>query len=53
MFGECVFVVGNTEQLGQWNVLKALRMHWNSNDIWTIDVIPEDFEYKYFIGPYD
>jgi hypothetical protein len=29
-FGEVIYVVGNNEILGNWNVEKGLRLNWNN-----------------------
>lgn len=48
-FGEKIVLVGESEELGQWDVNKGIKLNWNPDHFWTIKVpvstIP--IEYKY------
>lgn len=48
--GETLRIVGNTEELGNWNAYKAPRMAWSEGNYWNLDVkLPAKFEYKYVV----
>ena len=50
--GENVYVVGNTPELGAWDVAKAKKMMWNCGNTWDIEIgFPEEAhcQYKYFV----
>lgn len=34
-FGQQVCIVGNKNELGQWNISDALRLDWNEGNVWT------------------
>ena len=55
-FGKAVYLVGNSEETGKWDVSKAYRLTWTSGDIWRGSfTIPAEthLEYKYAVGHYD
>lgn len=52
--GQQLYLSGNCEELGSWDVKRAKPMNHLGNGIWEIDLLwqtgsPETLEYKYFI----
>jgi hypothetical protein len=50
VFGENLFVVGESEELGNWDPLRGLRMAWWPGNYWSIETdLPSghDFKWKY------
>jgi hypothetical protein len=51
-FGDSIYLVGSTHELGRWDIQKAVPLVWSSGDVWTVSVdirrvdIPR-LEYKY------
>lgn len=45
-FGECLAVVGSSNELGGWDVASAPRMFWSEGDVWTVTKI-----FKYQTAP--
>ncbi|KAM3145444.1 hypothetical protein pb186bvf_002488 [Paramecium bursaria] len=52
-YGDALYLIGNTPDMGSWNPQKAIRMIWTQNDVWTTLVEAKSFQYKYFIGDYN
>ena len=55
-YGEAVYVVGNIEMLGKWDLLQGLRLNWSKDDNWDLEVDfdrSQGFEYKYYISTYN
>ncbi|CAG9462760.1 unnamed protein product, partial [Pedinophyceae sp. YPF-701] len=50
-FGQEVRMVGSAEQLGQWDVTRALSMTWTDGHIWRGEapLAPGEVEYKYVV----
>lgn len=48
--GENVKIIGSIEELGNWNILKAIKMNWSEGNFWNLDIkLPTSFQYKYII----
>ena len=53
--GKEVAVIGSINELGNWEQKKALKMNWNENNIWKVNLEIDcdnnikNFEYKYII----
>eukprot|EP01027_Heterolobosea_sp_BB2_P000860 GEZU01001282.1.p1 GENE.GEZU01001282.1~~GEZU01001282.1.p1 ORF type:complete len:262 (+),score=62.71 GEZU01001282.1:320-1105(+) len=52
--GQCVKIVGNIPQLGNWEPARAPTMTWNDGHMWTIGIMmsreeAERVEYKYIV----
>ncbi|CAD8049553.1 unnamed protein product [Paramecium primaurelia] len=52
-FGKAIYLTGNSDILGNWNPNKAKRMNWSEGNIWKVDILLHNFEYKYFVADYD
>lgn len=53
-YGRRIYVTGNIPSLGSWKPKSALRMKWNSGDVWVADIKVDGderrvIEYKYGI----
>ena len=51
-YGKDVFVVGNHEDLGNWNPVAARKMRWTAGNVWTGKVaitVGSEIEYKYIV----
>jgi Starch binding domain len=48
-FGERIFVVGSSPDLGDWDISKGLELHWTENNVWTgtANLSDSPIEYKY------
>eukprot|EP00727_Mastigamoeba_balamuthi_P002515 m51a1_g12260 hypothetical protein (294) ;mRNA; f:179086-180480 len=56
-YGDCrVFLSGESQELGGWDIARAVRMHWTPGDRWTAHVEfterQSDLHYKYLVGPF-
>ena len=64
-FGMGVYVVGNIDGLGNWNIAHSLRLNWNKvkfisnqDNYWTGFLtinktnIPSNVEFKYVVAPW-
>lgn len=55
-FGKAVYLVGNTFDLGEWNVNNGIRMEHYPEENWaTVVRMPIDsaIEYKFFVSDYE
>jgi len=55
-YGNTIYVVGNTEALGNWDANKGLKLNWSEGHFWSKKVMfvhdnTKLIEYKYVIGP--
>jgi len=50
-FGEMLFIIGSTPELGSWNVGQAKKMEWNEGGLWKLTLplspakLPIDYKY--------
>ncbi|KRX02916.1 Carbohydrate-binding-like fold [Pseudocohnilembus persalinus] len=56
-FGQAIYLIGSTPQLGQWNVHNSVRLQWQEGDIWIVDILipwenQQRIEYKYMVSDY-
>ncbi len=50
-WGENLYLAGNQEQTGCWDVGKAVAMHYVDSDTWSVEIdVGPDLEYKYFVN---
>lgn len=47
-FGDCLRVIGSSEELGAWKAADAPLMRWNEGDVWTLvtPLPPGEHEFK-------
>ena len=53
-FGEDLAVIGSIKELGNWQIVRALKMGWNDNNIWKGTLYLDrknifEFEYKFIV----
>ena len=49
-WGEELFLTGNTSELGNWNINKAVPMEYAGSGIWSVETeVTPTTEYKYFV----
>ncbi|KAL4458565.1 hypothetical protein ABPG75_013430 [Micractinium tetrahymenae] len=53
-YGQRLCVIGGSDNLGAWNVAKAVPMEWTEGDVWIVDLrVPANgnaaIEYKYVV----
>lgn len=48
-FGEKIVLVGDSEELGEWDIFKGIPLNWNPNHVWSakIQISRTPVEYKY------
>jgi hypothetical protein len=48
-FGQSIFIVGSSEELGAWDLFKGVQMKWGPDHLWTAKVLIRNLpaEYKY------
>ena len=54
-FGKAVYLIGNTFDLGEWEITKAIRLKYYPQNNWVTKVrmpIGTKLEYKYFVSDY-
>ena len=56
-FGEFIFIVGSSVELGSWDISKAIKLNYSDKYGWCIELkfsdLDEQIDYKYFVASHD
>ncbi|CAD8190729.1 unnamed protein product [Paramecium octaurelia] len=53
LFGDAIYISGDSDYFGRWSLNQAKRMQWNQGHLWTIEIPTHDFQYKYFASSFN